>query len=65
MDDRSSIPGRGRDFFLFATASGPTLGLTQPPIQWVTVALSPGLKGSGSEADHSSPSGAEVKNRWS
>jgi hypothetical protein len=27
--------------FLFSTASRPTLGPTQPPIQWVTRALSP------------------------
>jgi phosphatidylserine synthase len=27
-------------FFLFATASRPTLGPTQPPIQWVPATLS-------------------------
>jgi hypothetical protein len=33
----------------------------QHPIQWVPVALSVGLKRPGREADHSSPSGVEVK----
>jgi hypothetical protein len=30
--------------FLFSTASRPALGLTQPPIQWVPGASSPGVK---------------------
>jgi hypothetical protein len=41
------------------------LGPTQPPIQWVPGALSLGIKRAGCEADHSSPSSAEVKNAWS
>jgi hypothetical protein len=32
-----------------------------PPIQWVLGDLSPGLKRPGREADHSSPTSAEVK----
>jgi hypothetical protein len=44
---------------IFTTTSSPTLRLTQPPIQWVMGAFSLGL---GHEADHSSPSSAEVKN---
>jgi hypothetical protein len=48
---RGSIPSRGRDFFLFATASRPTLGPTQPPIQWVPGVLSLGVKRLGREAD--------------
>jgi hypothetical protein len=47
--------------FLFTTASEPALGPTQPPIQWVLVALSLGVKRPGIEADHSPPSSAEVK----
>jgi len=35
--------------------------ITQPPIQWATGALFLGLKRPGREADHSSPSSAEVK----
>jgi hypothetical protein len=37
--------------------SGPALGPTQPPIQWVPV-----VKRQECEADHSPPSSAEVKN---
>jgi hypothetical protein len=43
------------------TASRTTLGLTQPPIQWVSGTLSVGVKRSGREADFSPPSSAEVK----
>jgi hypothetical protein len=50
--------------FLFATAFRPALGPTQPPIQWVQGALSPGLKRPGREDDHSPPQSAEVKNAW-
>jgi hypothetical protein len=38
-----------------------TLGLTQPSIQWVPVALSLGVKWPWREADHTPPSSAEVK----
>jgi hypothetical protein len=58
LDDRVSIPARGRKgifFFLFATALIPVLGPTEPPIQWVL----------GREVYHSSPFSAEVKNAWS
>jgi hypothetical protein len=51
--------------FLFATASRPVLGPTQPLIQCVPGALSPGVKRTGREADHSPPSSAEIKNAWS
>jgi hypothetical protein len=47
--------------FIFSTSSRPVLGSTQPPIQWVPGALSPGVKRSGREADHSPPTSAEVK----
>jgi len=50
---------------VFITASTPAVGHTQPPIQWVPGALSPGLKYSGLEADHSPPSSADAKNAWS
>jgi hypothetical protein len=46
-------------------ASRPVLGPTQPPIQCVSWDLSPGIKRSGREADHSPPSSVEVKNAWS
>jgi len=35
---------QGQVIFLFATASRPALGPTQPPIQWVLGALSLGVK---------------------
>jgi hypothetical protein len=60
---RCSSPGRVKNFF-FSTSSRPTLGLTQPPIQWVPGALSPGIKRLGREADHSPPISAEVKKTW-
>jgi hypothetical protein len=40
------------------------LGSTQPPIQWVPGALSPGVKRPGREADQSPPTSAEVKKMW-
>jgi hypothetical protein len=55
---------RGLWIFLFATASRPALGPTQPPIQWVSGILSPGVKRPRRETDHSPPSSAEVKNTW-
>jgi hypothetical protein len=48
--------------FLLSTVSRPTLGPTQPLIQWLLGALSQGIKRPGREADHSPPSTAEVKN---
>jgi hypothetical protein len=52
---------RGLGIFLFTTASRTAPGTTQPPIQWVPGALSFGVKRPRREADHSSPSSAEVK----
>jgi hypothetical protein len=57
LDDR----GGGVKNFLFSTSSRPALGPTQPPIQWVPGALSPGVKRPGREADHSPPAITEVK----
>jgi hypothetical protein len=51
-------------FFIIVTASGLVLGPTQPLIQWVPEALSPGVRRPGREADHSHPSSAEVRNAW-
>jgi hypothetical protein len=55
---------QGLGIFLFASASRPALGPTQPPIQWISGALSLVIKRPGREADHSPPSSAEVKNAW-
>jgi hypothetical protein len=48
--------------FLYSSASRSALRATQPRIQCVTGALSPGVKRSGSEADHPTPSSVEIKN---
>jgi hypothetical protein len=55
------FPGGARDFSLLHSIHTP-LGPTQPSIQWVLGALSPGVKQVGHEAGRSPPSGAEVKN---
>jgi hypothetical protein len=47
--------------FLFTIVSRTALWPTQPPIQWVLWAISLEVKWPGREADHSSPSSAEVK----
>jgi hypothetical protein len=63
LDDRrgrSSSTDRVKNF-LFSTSSRPVLGPTQPPIQWVMGAVSPGVKRQGREADHSPAASAEVK----
>jgi hypothetical protein len=63
---RAGQPGfdswQGQYTFLYSTASRPALGPTQPPIQWVSGALPPGLKPPGRDADQSPPFSAEVKN---
>jgi hypothetical protein len=48
--------------FLYSIVSIPALGPTQPLIQWVPGALSPGVKRPGREANHSPPSSVDVKN---
>jgi hypothetical protein len=53
----SELESRHCEIFHFSTASRPTLGPTQPPIQCV-----PGVKRPGHEADQLTPTSAEVKN---
>jgi hypothetical protein len=53
-------PDRVKNFLSF-TSSRPALGPTQTPVQWVTGALTPGVKRPGREADHSPPTSTEVK----
>jgi hypothetical protein len=60
---RSSNPGRVKNF-LFSKSSRPALRSTQPPIQWVPGALSPGVKRPGREIDQSPPTSAEVNKMW-
>jgi hypothetical protein len=66
LDDRGvGIPSASRvKNFLLSTSSRTALGSTQPPIHWVPVALSPGVKRAGCEADHSPLASAEVKKMW-
>jgi hypothetical protein len=54
----------GAGIFL-TTTSRPALESTQPPIQWVLVTLSPGIKQPGHETDHPPSSAAKVKNACS
>jgi hypothetical protein len=60
LDGPGSISDSVR-FLLFSTASKPTLGPTQPPIQWVIEALFPGVKRQRYESGSSSLSTSEVK----
>jgi hypothetical protein len=64
LDDRGvrvRVPVEARIFFM---SFRPVPGTTQPPIQWVPEDLSPGVKRSEREVDHSLPTGAEVKKTW-
>jgi hypothetical protein len=54
--------GQGQAIFLFSRTSRLAVGLIQPLTQWVLEALSPRT---GYEDDHSPPSSAKVKNKWS
>jgi hypothetical protein len=58
-----SSPGSVKNY-LFSTLSTPALRSTQPPIQQVPGALSPGVKRPGREANHSPPDSTEVKKMW-
>jgi hypothetical protein len=61
LDDRGFESRRRVGIYLFTTASRPALRPTQSLIQWVSWALTLGVKLSGREADHSPLSSAEVK----
>jgi hypothetical protein len=52
----------GEKSLLYSTAFRLVLKSTQPPIQWILRALSPGVKRPGSETDHLPPSSVEIKN---
>jgi hypothetical protein len=65
LDDRA-IEVRspaGARIFPIASVSRPALEPTQPPVQWVPGVLSPGVKARPRrDADHSTPSSAEIEN---
>jgi hypothetical protein len=65
LDDWGFEIQQGLGIFLFTTTSRSSLGLTQPPIQWVPGALSLGVKRLRGEADCLPPSSTKVKNVWS
>jgi hypothetical protein len=44
LNGRGSIPSRVKGIFLYYTASRLALGPIQPPIQWISGVLSPGVK---------------------
>jgi hypothetical protein len=60
---RSSSPCRG-EIFSSPCLPDPVLGPTQPPIKWVSGALSPGVKRPWCEADRSPATSAKVKKTW-
>jgi hypothetical protein len=51
----------GAGNFSFDTGFRPALGPTQPPIKWISGALSLEVKQPGREADRSPPSSAEFE----
>jgi hypothetical protein len=54
--------GYGQDIFLYSSVqTGPALGPTKPPVQWVPGSLSPGAKRPGREAGHSPLPNAEIE----
>jgi hypothetical protein len=56
---------RADDFKNLVSNARTGSGAHPAPNQWILRVLSPGVKWSGREADHSPPSCAEVKNGWS
>jgi hypothetical protein len=53
---------QGQQGSLFSIASRPALRSTQPPTQWVTGAVSPGIRRQWRESDPSLSSNTEVRN---
>jgi hypothetical protein len=51
LDDQGVGPGKVKNF-LFSKSSRSTLRSTQPPIQWVPGALSPGGKAASAPGEH-------------
>jgi hypothetical protein len=59
----SSPEGAG-NFSIHHRVLRPALGHTQPPVKWVSGALTLVVNRLGCEAGHSPPPSAEVKNVW-
>jgi hypothetical protein len=64
LDDREVRVRVSEGARIFFMSSRPVLEPTQPPIQWVLGALSPGVKRTEHEADYSPPTSIEVKKTW-
>jgi hypothetical protein len=56
---------QGQEICFVFTVCRRAMGLTQPSVQWVLGAASPGIKRQEREADHSPVYYTEVKNAWS
>jgi hypothetical protein len=64
LDDRGSIPDRGRGFFFLAPASRPALGAHPASYPMGTGGFFPGGKARPErDTDRSPPSSADVKNK--
>jgi hypothetical protein len=61
LDDRGSIPGRGKGFSL-TSVSSPVLRPTQPPMQWAPGSFPQGKVRLGREADHWPQRSDEIQN---
>jgi hypothetical protein len=55
-------PAEARSIFLLTSVSRPSLGPTQPPVQWVPGPFPEGKAQSGHDVDHSPPTSAEFVN---
>jgi hypothetical protein len=64
VDDQRLESQQGQVIFFFSNASRPALGPIDPPIQWVLVLISGGLKRPLHEFHHSRPSRTQVTNEW-
>jgi hypothetical protein len=53
---------QGQKLILFSIVSRPVLGLIKPSIQWISEALSAGVKRLRREGEHTPPPSAEIKN---
>jgi hypothetical protein len=58
-----SIPWQVQEVWLYSKACRPTLGSTQPTVQWVPI-FSSWSRAAGACTDHSPLYGAEIKNTW-
>jgi hypothetical protein len=65
LDDRGFESRHGLGISFFTTASRPAVGFTDPPMQWVTGAISLAVKQPEVKMTTHLQSSAEVKNAWS